>query len=386
MDPQQRINSLTDYLKSDPTNPHLIGDLVDLYFQVGPLSKAKELLDKGLKFDPDNNRLKFQSATASIADGEYQTASSILSELLEAGLHNTGVLYNLSLSLAMQGEMEKAHQHLTDLRANPENRFIEGEVLYLRSLHHLTKLDDALELGLELLKKYGDNGDLCGAVSLIYLDQENTPLARHYAEQAQQLKPTNPESLATLGTISLEDMDTHIAIPYFDKILDAQPNDGRAWLGKGLAALLNQELEEGERCLVKATQNMPSHLGSWNSLAWVRISKGDIEGAEEATLASMEQDRTFSENHGTLAVIRILQEDLEPVENLIKVALRLDPNCFSALFAKTLLLNPQSDQQELQRQFTTLLNMPISDDGATIQKGLQKYSTKFTPKGNITKH
>ncbi|MCG8671034.1 MAG: tetratricopeptide repeat protein [Pseudomonadales bacterium] len=377
MDPQQRIESLTNFLKADPNNPSIIADLVDIYLQVGPLSSAQALLGRGIEHNPNNPRLMFQKATVCISQAEYDTAKDLLMQLLDSGIDNAGVRYNLALSLAMLSKMPEALTHLEVIRSHPESSFVQADVLYLRALHHTGELEKAIELASELAKQHTDNGDLLGVLSILYLDKQDYELARHYAEQAQSLAPNNNESLATLGTLFLDDMETKLSVPCFQKILDKQPNDGRAWLGMGLAALLDQDLDAGEDYLENATKFMPSHLGSWNALTWVRITKNDLDGAEEAVTAAMEKDRTFAENHGTLGVIQILKGEREAAEVSVKKALRLDPNCFSALFAQTLLMNPKTQQQDMQNELTALMNKPLSEDGTTIQTGLQKYATKF---------
>ncbi|MEJ2442144.1 MAG: hypothetical protein P8Y42_01630, partial [Exilibacterium sp.] len=50
------------------------------------------------------------------------------------------------------------------------------------------------------------------------------------------------ESLLTLGNLCLNDLDPTAAQPYFDKVLARQPENGRAWLGIGLKALLQKNL------------------------------------------------------------------------------------------------------------------------------------------------
>jgi len=61
----------------------------------------------------------------------------------------------------------------------------------------------------------------------------------------------------------------------------------------------------------------------------------------------MALDRTFSETHGGLAVLHILQGRLDIAEPEVKRALRLDPKCFSGRFAQSLLLS-KSDPAQAQ--------------------------------------
>ncbi|MEJ2416438.1 MAG: hypothetical protein P8Y45_05820 [Exilibacterium sp.] len=84
--------------------------------------------------------------------------------------------------------------------------------------------------------------------------------------------PNNIESLLTLGNLCLNDLDPTAAQPYFDKVLARQPENGRAWLGIGLKALLQKNLTAAEDALEKTVKFMPSHLGSYNTLHGARFS------------------------------------------------------------------------------------------------------------------
>ena len=147
-------------------------------------------------------------------------------------------------------------------------------------------------------------------------------------------------------------------------------------MGCGLAALLDKNLDLGETCLEKAVGFMPAHLGTWNALAWVRIMKNDISGAESAIEIALERDRTFAESHGMLAVIRILQGQRDIGAESAKRALQLDAKCFSGRFAQTLLLDPERDVAKIQARIQSLMAAPIAEGGSTIAQNLQRYFRK----------
>ncbi|OUS29785.1 hypothetical protein A9Q99_08120 [Gammaproteobacteria bacterium 45_16_T64] len=375
MDLSARVNQLQTYLEADPGNTNLYGDIVDIYLQIGPLSKVKEYVNRGLAIDSDNPRLLFQQSTLHIAEGDYQSACNILQPLLDSGIDNPGVRYNLALALSMTSRMMKAKEILQTLCSNQAQRFFAADILMARLMHHSGELQDALSLANTLLEEEPNNGDLHGVISLLYLDMDDKVQALEFAELSQQSSPGNTESLSTIGHLALEDFESRKANDCFRKILAIQPKDGRAWLGLGLGALLDHDVDTGEDHLITATKYMPNHLGTWNTLAWLRIMKKDLTGARESIDIAMEKDRTFSESHGTLAVIQVMQGEHDTAERSIKIALRLDPMCISAHFAQTLLLSATQDKDDITHRMEELMTRPIAG-GISMQQGLQRYASK----------
>jgi hypothetical protein len=110
---------------------------------------------------------------------------------------------------------------------------------------------------------------------------------------------------------------------------------------------------------------MPSHLGSWHALAWVELLSEDHEAAAAAFSRAMEQDRTFGDNHGGLAIVCALRGETEVARQHIQVARRLDPFAVNAGIAEALLeagvtgAGPRSLQLALSSfEATTLQRRP----------------------------
>lgn len=212
-----------------------------------------------------------------------------------------------------------------------------------------------------------------GILSLLLIDTNNIERAVAFAESALHSNPDNLEARATLGTHALEMFEVEAAKRHFEHAIRVQPQDGRSWMGCGLAAMLDKNVDLGVACLERALNYMPDHLGTWNALAWAHLMRNDLSGAEQAIATALDKDRTFAENHGMLAIIQLLKGHREPAATSIKRALRLDGRCFSAHFAQTLLLNPETDQAKIQQRIHQLITTPIVEGGVTIEKGLQRY-------------
>jgi Tfp pilus assembly protein PilF len=76
----------------------------------------------------------------------------------------------------------------------------------------------------------------------------------------------------------------------------------------------------------------------------------DLDGAAANFERALSLDRNFAESHGGRAVVAALQKRTDVARESASVALRLDPNCLSALYAKAILSGEIKDAASF-RQF-----------------------------------
>src|SRR5262249_31376313 len=141
----------------------------------------------------------------------------------------------------------------------------------------------------------------------------------------------------TAGFLALGDEDEERAQELLGRALELHPTSGRAWSGKGLAAMFGGDFAAAEAALVQAGGHLPPHLGTRHALGWCRILRRDLDGAEASFRKAYELDRTFGETHGALAVIEILRGAGNRAQRRADTALRLDPQSLSGQLAKVLL-------------------------------------------------
>src|SRR5207342_527942 len=91
--------------------------------------------------------------------------------------------------------------------------------------------------------------------------------------------------------------------------------------------------------LLHAVVTMPDHIGTWHALAWAQLLLGDIDAAAGSYQQAYDLDRNFADSHGGLALIHALRGETDAAEQAVKRALRLSPQCATALYAKSLLLS-----------------------------------------------
>lgn len=268
-----------------------------------------------------------------------EEARAELDALLAEGVNDAAVLYeraDLALQLSdFSGCLAGTDQivMLVDYR-----RLVPAtDLLRVRALHHLGRLDEAIAYAEGVLRDDAARNDIRAALATLYLDAErNTDAARMLAE-AGAAASQSPELLSVGGYLALAAEEAAAAQLRFSEALQRRPEDGRSLLGAGLAMSLGGKVTEAIAYLQRAAEAMPKHLGTLNALAWMQLMDGQLEAADATLERAQSVDGTFSESYGGQAVIRVLRGDATGARHLIRTALKLDRNCFSAAYAGMLL-------------------------------------------------
>ena len=111
-------------------------------------------------------------------------------------------------------------------------------------------------------------------------------------------------------------------------------------------------------------------------MAWNQIVTNNIAGAKASFLIALELDRNFAETHGGLAVIAVLEGRHQEAEQEIKVALKLDPQCFSALYARTLLMSRAGHGKVAVKMIEGVLTSTPVPGGGTLADMLRRVVNK----------
>jgi Tfp pilus assembly protein PilF len=119
--------------------------------------------------------------------------------------------------------------------------------------------------------------------------------------------------------------------------------------------MLQEQLAPARATLEQAVVAMPDHIGTWHALAWAQLMAGDATAADTSYRKAYELDRNFAESHGGLGLIAALAGRSDEAEASVKRALRLDPACITARYARSLLLEDRGEHAEAERLLAELL-------------------------------
>lgn len=373
------------FLQQDPENPKLIMQVAEMLYRLGEFDEAITLIDSALINYPNDSGLQFLKANAAMASGRAGISIKLLQTLLQSGITEPVIRYNLAYALLYEGQYSEALEQL-DLIKNNVDQLPELPVLRARVLHHLGDLEQAISSAEQYIMDNPDSSETYGVLALLYYDEGQNDIARKWAEQSLTINDSSLEALIALGSIAADGQNQEEAAKYFEAATEKYPTSGRSWSGKGLANMMDMDLDKAIDDLNKAVKYMPNHIGTWHGLAWCQLIKDDIAGAKNSLLMSLDIDRNFGETYGGLAVIDILEGNYREAEIKVKKALRLDPASFSGRFAKSLLLERGGDAEKAKKMIQQILNSRIGDDNETVQMKISRYVKNPNISSKIIKH
>lgn len=342
--PASRLQRLLGYLNSDPRNLNLLVDAADAALAEGQASLAAELLDRAVKADPESPTLRYKLSNALLASGNFAGARELLIGLLafEADPH-PALLYNLAYAQLHEGLPADAVATLIRIKPEHQAQLPQYSLLSAKVLYWNGRLEDALSELQAYRTAHPTDREAPGLEAMLLLDLGRTAEAVAAARRLLQADEGDPTAHLVLGSAAVEHRDAGAARQHLSRVVERQPDAGRAWSGLGFTELLDSRLPPAREHFETATRLMPSHLGTWHGLIWTNILLGDLPAARRALDAAMAQDRNFAENHGTLAVLNILEGKPDEADQHIKRGLRLDPKSPSSHYARSLLLSARGD-------------------------------------------
>lgn len=361
-DLQQRFARLAGYLELDPDNLNLLGDAAAGALEAGLPDRAVELVDRYQAIAPLPAALLNLKGLAALSQEQFDVAAGIFADLRVTAPDDTGLRFNLAWAKTMLGDDAGAAELLDDATA----RTVPGAaVLKVQAFHRLGDLESALQYGVPLAEARPDDAALLGALSLVAMDAQQPELARGWAARSQ----TTADGLSSLGVLTLQDYRTDEALACFDRGLALRPDSARNLLGKGLALMSSGDGIGAAKYLDQAAGIFGSHLGTWIAAGWAHFVNGDRVRAREIFESCLELDDTFAETHGALAVLDIMDGQLDSARRRTETALRLDRKCFAGALARSMLLEHDGDAQSAQRVRDIALNAPL-ESGQTLAQAM----------------
>lgn len=359
-----RLTGLLQMLETDPRNLALLADAAETALDDRRPDITADLLDRYSEISPLSPRETNLAGLAAMQSGQFETAVSVFAQLIDAGVEDRSVRFNLAWSLAMLKDFEGARAHLGEeiARELPQAAMLEVQIL-----HQTGDFEVAAEKARSYIEQHPDHRGLMAAVSVLALDVEDTGLAAHCAAKAGD----HPDGLATLGTLALEDRPSE-ALDFFDRALAWNEQVPRAWVGRGLAKLLTGDAEGASADIDRGAEMFDKHLGSWIAAGWAHFVNRDMASSRQRFETALDLDSTFAESHGALAVLDILDGRIDEGRARSEIALRLDRNCYSGALAKVLLTAATGDAAGARKIFDLAINMPVDASGRTIAEALAK--------------
>jgi tetratricopeptide (TPR) repeat protein len=369
----KRVAQLQAFLATDPANATLACDLVDAQFSAADYRGADATIAM-LPADAQNAAgIRFRHARCALILGRYDEAVDVLAALIADGHDNVALWHDLAFAQLCVRKTADAAQTIAEAEKrfgmNSELAIVAARVALMDSDYE--RANAMLQRAMELAPEHSTAQ---GLVSLSLLDSGKTDEGYAAAKACLARFPDQHEALLVAGTAALWERDLDQADNYFQRALGRHPNSGRALSGYGQLLMLRNDLPAARDQLLHAVVTMPDHIGTWHALAWAQLLLGDIDAAATSYQHAYDLDRNFADSHGGLALIHALRGETDAAEQSVKRALRLNPQCATALYAKSLLLSDAGQSEEANALLATLVaqnEMPIAMDIADFARGLR---------------
>jgi tetratricopeptide (TPR) repeat protein len=359
----ERVNRLQGYLAQDPHNLALQADVADACLQAARWADARSVLARTVAQAPNDGPARYRLALVARMEGQLEEAAGLLNALLGEGIDAPAIRLELAHTAAASGDWATAKQALAPLDAWALPAAVGDDVLLLRlrAMHHLTELDEALALGAQWAAVRGDAMPTLGmaALATLSLDAGQVDAAAQWLVRAgSEAVAHNAELLGAAGFVDLHEGRLAEAATRFAASTDVQPAMGRGHLGSGLAQAALGRMPAAIEALRRATETMPTHLGSWHALAWMQLLSNDVAAATATFEQALALDRTFGDSHGGVALMAALRGDRALAQESIRVGQRLDPMSMNVAMAKIVLAEGKglNDVEVVRKGLVTLIN------------------------------
>lgn len=349
-----QVARFESYVRADPHNAKLWLNLADLYHRAGRLDEAIASFERCLTESPNERAAMSGIASVLISLHHFDQAEKRFRELIAQEPDNAVLRHNLGIALIYQERWSDAREQFE--QAKQLGLHDARNLAYLaRALHHLGKMPEAIEACQQWLQLAG-SAEAKAYLALLYMDDGRMDLAQPLAAQVLVEAPDQIDASIVVGNAAIENQDMEKAAAEFRRTLQAQPQNGRGWLGLGLVHLYQEKHAEAIEALDRAVRLMPQNSGTIVALGWARLANRDARGAQDTFEQAIRVDRSFAEAHGGFATALAFQNKVDAAREAARVATRLDPANFGGAFANSILLTLQGKTVQAKERLAKLLH------------------------------
>ena len=383
---REQLARFLQYLEYTPDNLNLLLDAIPVAMSLQDWEAVDTLLEKGMEHHKDSPHINAHAGFAHLRVNELDKAQECFQFAIDNELEEEAIIYNLAYVQFLKRDFDNALQTLN--RIFPEKQYtVNNVILSARCKHNTDQLDEAITELKDYLGK-NNNIDKAGEIkaeallSLVYSDNGDDELAVTHANTALASDPTNFEALLARASSLAAQQNFDAALIDFEKANEASPNSGRVLSGLGEIAFHNFEFDKAQENLENAVKFMPDHIGTWHMLAWTYLMHNKLDEALDIFKQSYELDRSFGETHGGLAAVYAMKGDKDQAEKHMKLAKKLAPEGFSAIYAEMVLLNASGKEAEAKALFEKAKDTEFSQLGTTPRTLIDARLKQLSDKSN----
>ncbi len=249
-----------------------------------PQEALKTLADIGA--DADGEMLGLR-ANAYFATGNTEAGINSLQAAVSAAPDNGNLKTALVLNKAQLGMVDEAIA-LLGPEAAVDQTMTRRESLLLYTYLTRQDWDKAIEVGLEMQKKFGLDPALLNALGTAYIGKKEPEKAKTLMLQALEASPETPTFLRNLAMLELNAGNLDVAQGYIDRALKSEPDDAGTLTLAGLAAASRREFDRAAEFYERARAVNPQALEARSQLASHYVRTQNYPKAVEVATEALE--------------------------------------------------------------------------------------------------
>lgn len=361
----ERLQSLLGYLRADPDNPSLLREGIDAALGANQPDEAERLLERLSSLASLAPQDEARKGLVLMQREDFAAAREVFASLYTSHPDDPALRFNLAWSLAMAKDFDAALELLDDttVAALPQAATLQIELMHNEGL-----FAEAGAVARAQLERHPNHPGLLAAASVLAIDNEDFEAAAVYARRAGD----HPDALTTLGFLALNNDLSVEATSLFARALERNEKSPRAWIGYGLSHMLSGEHAAAAAELTRGAEMFGSHAGSWIGAGWAHLVANDLVTARALFERAVALDHNFAESHGSLAVVDVMEGDVEKARQRAGTARQLDTASFSAALATALIASAEQRPELAKRIIEKALHTPIDQTGRTIAQSLAR--------------
>jgi tetratricopeptide (TPR) repeat protein len=299
-------------VESDPDYSGAVFLLGKIYFKLGDLNKAKELINKAIELDlsnPDYREARNEMAAfaSKLTEGsrlytnaDYEGAKKVYLELINENKNFVDAYVNLGRVLVRLNDFEGAAEYFGKaIEMDPENEN------YKKEFESLTRRYIVDGTQLMQRKSYG--------------------AALEKFKQAISLNPNDPLAYYYIAIVYLEEKKMPEALQAINKSIQLDPEYPKAHLVKGKIYAGMKKIPEALNAFGKATELDPEYLDAWKNIGLINYKTKRYDDAIPAYKHVIKLKPNEASAHANMGAIYILQEKFSTAITSLSKAVEVNP-------------------------------------------------------------
>ncbi len=344
--PRAAVKSLEKLIASSPRNPKPLRYLAHLQHVAGNLKKAEEHFLKAIELDASDRNTYLELSDIYLKMRMPEKAVAVMEKMARTPGNRISKMYQLAAFYEKNGNMQLAENTLRQAAAEspPETPrpYFELGAFYARTqsfAQAVTNLEKALSM---------DDKDLpaLSVLADIHFRQKELKKSETAAKRILAVDPENAEGNLLMGKLLMLNSDFKNAYERFDICLSNDPRNARAYLYRAMC-LLQEDIGDLPGQALFRTAAGYHDINSWNSkkalddlqtaltlspgmidakvaLAELYLKNGEVENAKRHVSEILEKT-SHTKALTLLSAIRLSEGDLAGAEAVSRKVLEADP-------------------------------------------------------------